>query len=811
MVMANNALRGIAAILAFGLVFVACGGRNEETPPAVTFSVSPTSAEVAALGENKSFSVVSGSDWYARSAAAWIKVVSASGKGGSQASTLTVMVEENKETSERSGVVTVSNLDGDKMDVSLKQAAGSGPVRRGVGSAEDLLGLAKAVNGEAGYSINQYLVDGEVKFTADIDASSIKEWVPAGTQAMPLKYSINGNNCTIKNVNWTVDLDKYPMAGLIGCATGITVQKLTFGDDGSQVTFTGNPSGKVRAGGIVGRAEAIKMDRVTNNADLVVTGTSATGNNLIIGGVAGYINSDSALGGELKSEGCINNGDITVSVPAQQGGIVGYNSGVITNCSNYGTITGKKEGDYGPGWLCSYNSTKANVTSNYGYGFVGDCPAMMKNAMINYEAGYDLEANTVDWTLDAYYDWETVETRQLHRGATYYHYNCINVPRHIHVLEIDLQDPGIELNSAVADELIPNPNGNGNNNNGYNKRETLSMLCNRRRAEGKKVLAGVNSCFFDSNDGISRGFHVEDGEPVYINNPSVVTNLVNHAWGFTVFTDGTASCGKKKFTGTLRMGGKEYRFNTVNDTTLRHASPTVSPVNLFTSRYVRVPHSSFPTLINDLASNVLYVICEYTGEVMKVNTGYAEAKVVDIVDGRSGSIAKPYITARNRIGIALSGDMASEWYAKVKKGDTVEFKCDIAIDGDASKPIFALDSSMYQLLTEGQDASNTPGSTASLYSKYDPITFPVVSQDRSKVWLVEIDGRQGWYSTGIKGYELYRIAKKLGGWWATRLDGGGSSAMWVWDAAKGGGSLVNSVCDSKGERSCMSYILLTEK
>ena len=417
----------------------------------------------------------------------------------------------------------------------------------------------------------------------------------------------------------------------------------------------------------------------------------------------------------------------------------------------------------------------------------------------------------MDWTLDAYYDWETVETRQLHTGATYYHYNCINVPRHIHVLEIDLKDPGIELNSAVADELIPNPNGNGNNNNGYNKRETLSMLCNRRRAEGKKVLAGVNSCFFDSNDGISRGFHVEDGEPVYINNPSVVTNLVNHAWGFTVFTDGTASCGKKKFTGTLRMGGKEYRFNTVNDTTLRHASPTVSPVNLFTSRYVRVPHSSFPTLINDLASNVLYVICEYTGDVMKVNTGYAEAKVVDIVDGRSGSITKPYITVRNRIGIALSGDMASEWYAKVKKGDTVEFKCDIAIDGDASKPIFALDSSMYQLLTEGQDASNTPGSTASLYSKYDPITFPVVSQDRSKVWLVEIDGRQGWYSTGIKGYELYRIAKKLGGWWATRLDGGGSSAMWVWDSAKGSGSLVNSVCDSKGERSCMSYILLTEK
>jgi len=430
--------------------------------------------------------------------------------------------------------------------------------------------------------------------------------------------------------------------------------------------------------------------------------------------------------------------------------------------------------------------------------------------MINHEAGYDLEKNTVDWTLDAYYDWEEVDTRQLHSGLTYHHYNCTNVPRHIHVLEIDLKDPGIELSSAVADEVMPNPNGNKNGNNGFNKRETLSMLCSRRRAEGDKILAGTNCCFFDSNDGISRGFHVQDGEPVYINNPTVVSNLGNHLWGFTVFTDRTASCGKKKFTGRLRTGGKEYPFYTLNDTTLRHASPTVSPVNLFTSRYVRVPHKSYPNLINDLAADVLYIICEWTGDAMGVNTGYAAAKVVDIVDGRAGSITKPYITAKNRIGIALSGDMATQ-LSSVKKGDTIDFKCDIAIDGDASKPIYSLDSTMYQLMTEGQDASNTPGANASLYTAYDPMTFPVVSQDRTKVWIVEVDGRQGWYSTGVKGYEIYRIAKKLGGWWVTRMDGGGSSAMWVWDAAKGGGALVNSVSDSKGERSDMTYVIIREK
>ena len=78
------------------LFLVACGG-GEKPAPEATFTVTPTSAEVIALGENKAFTVLSSSDWYARSSVAWIKMSTASGKGSStQASTLTVSVEENK-------------------------------------------------------------------------------------------------------------------------------------------------------------------------------------------------------------------------------------------------------------------------------------------------------------------------------------------------------------------------------------------------------------------------------------------------------------------------------------------------------------------------------------------------------------------------------------------------------------------------------------------------------------------------------------------------------------------------------------------
>ena len=800
------------------LMFVgACGDKPEDNGgSSVPLVVSPNSAEISALGEQKTFSVTSSTDWLVRSSASWLKVVTATGKGGPTASPMVVNAEENKTTEVRSATLTVSNLGKESVTIEVNQAAGGsgGEVTvRGIATAADLLGFAKAVNGEG--SITPYLVDGAVKILNDIDCSSITEWIPAGTEQSPLTYNIDGNGKTLKNIHWTINAASQTHVGFIGYARGVTISKLTFGQQGDQVTFSGNSSGKIRAGSILGYGLGITLNKVTNNANLTVSGTSATGNNLIIGGLVGYMDSNSIVGGDMAStKGCINRGDVTASVVAQAGGLVGYNSGTIQNCTHTGTVTALKEGSYGPGWICSYNKTKANVTGNVGNGFVGTAPDAIKNAMMNGEAAYDMELNTVDWTKEGYYDWDEVETWQLHSGATYHHYSCVNVPREIRVLEVDLTDPGIEITSAFAGDMVPNPNGNGNANNGKNIRELLSELCARKRSEGQKILGGVNCSFFDSNDGFPRGFHVEEGRPEFINNPKVVNALVNHRWGFTVFEDGTASCGIKQFTGKFKTGGKEFRYYSINDTLLRHANADYQ-ANLYTSHYVRQPYSAYPKLINDLAANALYVVCEYTGDPMLVNKGYAAARVVDIQDGRSTPLSsRPYVTSKSRVGIALSGDMAASLMAFLKVGDTVEFRCDISIDGDASKGILTLDSTMFQLMTNGQDASSSPGTESSLSTKYDPKTFPVVSADRKKVWLVEVDGRQispTWYSLGVKGYEMYRIAKKLGGAWVTGMDGGGSSSMWVWNPSKNSGKIESKPSDSKGERSCMTYVLIREK
>ena len=807
----------VKSVLAAALTIVGCSPKT--VPEQARFEVTPTEISVTAEGSQESFDVLStADDWMARSDKEWVKLLTVTAKASEEAVNVRMVVSENSDSESRTATVTVTTMSGSKIYVTVSQEAGSGPVvGKGISSAEDLLGFAKAFNSGAG--IGAYKVDGEVALMCDIDASSIREWVPVGTRDIPFGEIFNGNGHTISNIGWTVDTDKYPYAGFVGYAKNATVKSLTLGSDGSSVTFSG--SGAVAVGGIVGYATATTVTRTASNVSLTITSGSAS---TCVGGICGHAASSTFIGDETsKANGCVSNGNILASFACCEGGIAGRSDGTVTNCTSNAAVLGKYDsaGQCGPAWGCSSISASGTFTSNYGYGHVGDYdtyrsspesarPAVHSTATVYPSGNYDMTLNTVDWTQDTYYDWDVVEEKQLHAGVKYSHCSFTGMTRHMHVLEIDLSDPSVELTTAFADECIPNPNGNKNSNNGKNIRETLSDVCSRRRSEGQDIIAGVNSGFFDSNDGIARGFHVEECEPVYVNNPDVSGTLGNHAWAITVFTDGTASCGQKSLSATLEAAGKEYRICSVNDTILRHASSKYA-VNMFTSRYRQYPHPEKTTLVNQLAANVLYVVAEYTADPVKVNAGWAEAKVTAIHDGTGTELtALPYLSSAGQVGFSISPDTAPEFKSGLKVWDVIRLRVDISVDG-VTKPIFTQNSSMYKLMTDGEDASNTPGSSASLYSTYDPMTFPVVSSDGRKVWLVEVDGRQAGYSIGVKGYEMYRIARKLGGWNVTRLDGGGSSCMWVYDSSKNAGGIVNSVSDSKGERSCLNYLLVRLK
>lgn len=783
------------------------GGEVLET----ALQVAPTSLELDPQGGQEYLTVTSSEDWLLRSDVKWVKAVTASGKASADPVKASITFEANTSGAAREGKLTVKTLSGKTAEVKISQAVLDGPVsQRGIASAEDLAAFAQAVND--GSSLTPFMVDGVVVLLNDIDASSIKEWTPIGTASNPFSGNFDGKGRAIRNINWTVNAANYPDAGLFGYTKGASILGLNVGDAGNKITVKGNAAG-LNAGVIVGNAVGGSLTGCSNYTDLVYEG-NPSGGAICLAGLCGRSSAT------LTS--CTNKGNVLSPVICRAAGFVAYNEGKVEECTNYGCILAEKSGEVGPAWACSYNKTPSDFIKNTGKGHVGsyevykDNPAgadwdAYLNAVVSpAKEGFDMEQAIIDNTKESYLNWKEVSKKQVASGITFYDCDCLNTPLKVHILEIDLSNPAVEVTTSYANDCVPNPNGNNNGNNGFKIRETLSQLCARKRSEGHNIVAGINTGFFDSNDGISRGFHIEEGEPVYINNPSVVKGLPNHSWGITVFTDGTASVGKKGFKGRLRTANQEFEWCSMNDTIMRHTSASYQ-INLYDSHYKQYPHPSHTNLTNKLAKNALYVIAEYVDAPMTVNNGYAAAKIISISDGRDQALANPpYITSDKQVGISLSGAKADAFSALVSVGSTVEFRCDLTIEGETTRPIYTQNSSMFHMLKDGvNNLSSLPSSHDP--AARDPKTFPVVSQDKKTLWLVQVDGRQGWYSCGICPDEMVVLAKKLGGYNMTNVDGGGSSVMWVYDSAAGKGQVVNSVSDSKGERSCLNYMLVKVK
>ena len=785
------------AFIAGVLLLAACGEKPVETPAAP--EITPASVSVPADLAVQTVQVKAAESWSLSADQSWVKFAPPGGNGSAEAVPVELRLTPNKTGADRSATVTLKTVSGQTATLALTQLGESSGIVAGIGTAADLAAFAEAVN--EGGSLDRFYVNGAVTLTANIDMTGTA-YTPAGLDSQPFTRIFDGAGHTIKGVS----------VPLFGTLKGATVTRLTYGATGDRIVI--EPNGNNYYGGIARRAlSASSFSECTFAASVVAEKTSGHPR---IGGITGFLSADS------KMTSCKTLGDVICDGEGLVGGLIGENEGEISECTNKGTVLAVRssDGQWGPGWACGSNKTKAFFTKMTAGGRAGDyaqyaadpskAPAgLYRNALCRPKTNaFTLDGEndqvTVDWTLDDYYAWTVVETKQLCEGVTWTKYDCDAVPRIVNVLEVDLTSPAVDLTTSYADDIVPNPNGNNNSNNGYNKRETLSMLCTRKRAEGQDILAGINTGFFDSNDGFGRGFHIEEGQPVFINNKSVQDRLTNHRWGFTVFTDGTASCGVKAFTGKVDIAGKEYNYYAVNDTILRHRNTTY-PVNLYTARYKKVPHTG---LTNPLAKNVIYVVAEYTGEPMKVNTGWAEATVKAVYDGMDSPLSEgPYLSSAKEIAIATC---TREIGSAAHVGDRIRFRCDITVDG-ASKPIWTQNSSMYQYFKAGSINSSQVSSVNKMDVEAAPVTYPVVSRDCKKVWLIQVDGRQEWFSLGLKPYEMARIAQKLGGYNMTRFDGGGSSCMWIYDASAGKGGLVNRPCDSKGERSCMNYILIRKK
>lgn len=583
--------------------------------------------------------------------------------------------------------------------------------------------------------------------------------------------------------------------------------------DGVIVTYAINkgdvsaPSG--RGGGIVGTMAkgsieyCINEGTVQDDINNIFAAIDKRYNIKRMGGILGGSAADTYV------KNCINNGNVFSQNGCRTGGFVGHNGAYVQSCTNNGIILSDVVLDgsnkHGAGWACGFSgNSDSYVTDCHIGGKVGDYSlykdniqntpnSLYTNAVCH--GSFSSEKNNFSNQDEAYYDWSIVEEKILATGVTLKHYSFTNFGQNIYALEIDLTNPKITFETAMADEICPNPNANNNSNNGKNLRELLSETCNRRRSEGRNIIAGINTGFFNSNDGFPRGMHIEEGEPIFINNPYVRSILTNHRPGFTFFEDRTISFEYRDFTGKLKVDDMEYEYYSVNDTIVRLNGTPSYDANLYTHRFVKEPHSG---INNPIGEKALFIIGR-NNDPLKVNYGYMDATITQIVDGRTATITAPYVSGKNEWVLQVTGAKATELAQKLQVGNQVQIMAQLKIGGSDNK-IKVHNSSMYRYVYNGVYAAPSSIDVAQVI---DPTTNIGLTQDRTKMIIFCVDGRTS-NDRGLDFYEAYRVAKKMGLYDVIRFDGGGSTTMWAYSG--GIGKVINNVCDSKGERSCMNYL-----
>lgn len=104
------------------------------------------------------------------------------------------------------------------------------------------------------------------------------------------------------------------------------------------------------------------------------------------------------------------------------------------------------------------------------------------------------------------------------------------------------------------------------------------------------------------------------------------------------------------------------------------------------------------------------------------------------------------------------------------------------------------------LLTNGALASGLETAGAASFRGLNPRTAVGLAADGRRLLLAVVDGRQPGVSVGMTTEETARLMRALGADHALNLDGGGSSALVVWDAAEKRARLATRPSDPTGER-----------
>lgn len=370
---------------------------------------------------------------------------------------------------------------------------------------------------------------------------------------------------------------------------------------------------------------------------------------------------------------------------------------------------------------------------------------------------------------------DTVRTDPVSPGVTHTRMVRNAGPWVVHVVRVDLRQPGIAVRQVRAHDQLTS-------------RERVSAMAARRTAAGERVLAAVNADFFDLTSGASENNVLIDGE----------------WWKGVRLTDSPFD--------TFRNVHAQFAMNAAGRPLLDR---------FVFDGWARTPRATFPLIaLNAMPVGAHEGAALWTpraGATTPRDTVRATTELTLAPAGRRGDTALYVRRSSSKGGgsqIPSGGSVLAAYGARAvaldstSDGDTV--RVTLAASPWPAGPRAAAPALIIggwpRILRDGVSVAERAPADEGTISRNAEVRHPRTavgfSRDSTTLLLVTVDGRQA-ASAGMTLVELAALLKELGAWNALNFDGGGSTSMVV------DGRLVNVTSDRTGEREVGNALLIT--
>ncbi len=335
-----------------------------------------------------------------------------------------------------------------------------------------------------------------------------------------------------------------------------------------------------------------------------------------------------------------------------------------------------------------------------------------------------------------------ISTVKVGPGAVHYKYWEPIEPWTLNVLEIDLTNPDVMLESVKAGDKL----GVGN---------ITSVQAENHSYAQHEVIGAINGDFFGGTYGYPLNSQVANGE--FVKHEDVSGSNPSYWSTFQINEDRKPAITQNQFNSRLYYNGTSFSINTVN-------------YDLQANRLVL--YNKFRGSSTGTGSNTTEFL------VSPVNRWLVNDTVKVIVEQKVANVGNMTIPDGKAV-LSANGTAATTISPHINVGDTVAVYIGLT---HALPRVTQLIGGFPRIVRNGSNYAvagyYNEGGGATFHTDLHPRTAVGFNADSTKVYFVTVDGRQN-ASRGMSLSELADFMIHIGVAQAVNLDGGGSTAMYV--------------------------------